>query len=102
MDGFRVSVDVGGTFTDFVVEDEASGSAFTGKVLSTPRDPAGAVLTGTKDLVPNPAVVDILVTTKGLRGTYSIALRDRPARRAGDDRRHHPWRAASWAGRQWP
>jgi hypothetical protein len=83
--GFRVLVDTRETSRDFIVEGEASGSAFSGKVLSTPRDPAGAVLTGTKDLTPNPVVLDILVTQNGLRDTYTIALRHHPARRAGDE-----------------
>ena len=30
MSEFRVSADIGGTFTDFVVADEASGEVFTG------------------------------------------------------------------------
>ncbi|MGH3905530.1 MAG: hydantoinase/oxoprolinase N-terminal domain-containing protein, partial [Pseudonocardiaceae bacterium] len=36
---YRVSIDIGGTFTDFVVHDQEAGRAFTGKVLSTPRNP---------------------------------------------------------------
>lgn len=41
-----IGVDVGGTFTDFVVFDEVTNSLSTRKVPSTPKDPAQAVLTG--------------------------------------------------------
>lgn len=41
---YRVAVDVGGTFTDLVLHDEASGELRTLKVSSTPRDPAMAVV----------------------------------------------------------
>ena len=40
MSGFRVAVDIGGTFTDVVLVEEGSGSRVTGKVLSTPDDPS--------------------------------------------------------------
>lgn len=42
----RIGVDIGGTFTDFVVFDERTGTYHTFKVLSTPGDPADAVLQG--------------------------------------------------------
>ena len=41
---YRVGVDVGGTFTDAAVFDDASGSLRYAKVPSTPTDPACAVL----------------------------------------------------------
>ena len=42
----RLSVDTGGTFTDFVLRDEASGASWFAKTLSTPSDPARATLEG--------------------------------------------------------
>ena len=42
----RVGVDVGGTFTDFVVDTGTDISAF--KLSSTPGDPADAVIEGLK------------------------------------------------------
>jgi N-methylhydantoinase A len=42
----RIGIDIGGTFTDFVLFDPASGALQTFKRLSTPRDPAQAVLEG--------------------------------------------------------
>jgi N-methylhydantoinase A len=38
----RLGVDIGGTFTDLVVIDEATGAARVGKILTTPKDPAHA------------------------------------------------------------
>ena len=40
----RVGIDVGGTFTDIVIIDEATGELEIDKVLSTPRDPSQAIL----------------------------------------------------------
>lgn len=42
----RIGIDIGGTFTDFVLFDPASGRLQTFKRLSTPHDPAEAVLAG--------------------------------------------------------
>lgn len=42
---FRVGIDIGGTFTDFVVLDEAGGAVFNSKVLSTPEDLTRGVMT---------------------------------------------------------
>ena len=43
---YRLGVDVGGTFTDFLLMDEASGDTFTAKVPSTPEDSSVGVLNG--------------------------------------------------------
>jgi N-methylhydantoinase A len=42
----RVGCDIGGTFTDFVVLDEASGAIFVEKALTTPADPSIGLLEG--------------------------------------------------------
>jgi N-methylhydantoinase A len=42
----RIGIDIGGTFTDFVLFDDRSGAYHTYKQLSTPYDPAQAVLDG--------------------------------------------------------
>ena len=47
-----IGIDIGGTFTDFVVYDHDSGGLKTFKVLSTPTDPAQAVLEGLRRLSP--------------------------------------------------
>ena len=43
---YRVSADIGGTFTDIVVEDSSKKNIKTIKVLSTPENPANAVFEG--------------------------------------------------------
>jgi N-methylhydantoinase A len=47
----RIGVDVGGTFTDFVLFDEKSGRAHTGKRLTTPQDPSIAIIEGIKRMM---------------------------------------------------
>jgi N-methylhydantoinase A len=43
---YRLGVDVGGTFTDLLLVDEASGATWSAKVPSTPQDQSIGVLTG--------------------------------------------------------
>jgi N-methylhydantoinase A len=95
---YRVGIDIGGTFTDFVVVDEAAGSTSSGKVLSTPANPADGVLAGLEQSVPELRAIEFLVhgttvglnaflerkgtrvlllMTAGLRDAYSIARHDR-------------------------
>jgi N-methylhydantoinase A len=45
---YRVGIDIGGTFTDFVAFDESSREIRAWKNLSTPRDPIEGVMTGLK------------------------------------------------------
>ena len=44
-DGWRAGVDIGGTFTDLLLVDSASGRFAVGKVLTTPANPAAGVRT---------------------------------------------------------
>jgi N-methylhydantoinase A len=90
-----VGVDTGGTFTDFVVHQD--GHLHVHKVLSTPADPAQAILTGLSDLgivdadaiihgstVATNAVLEQkganvgLITTAGFRDVLEIGRQDRP------------------------
>ncbi len=48
--GYRVGVDIGGTFTDFCVFDEDSGTLETLKVLSRPDRPGAEVTTGLAEI----------------------------------------------------
>ena len=50
---YRVGCDIGGTFTDFVLIDEATGAIRTAKRLTTPSDPSIAMLTGLAGLAEN-------------------------------------------------
>jgi len=42
----RIAFDIGGTFTDFVLDDTQSGQTLSRKVPTTPQDPSVAVLEG--------------------------------------------------------
>jgi N-methylhydantoinase A len=89
-------MDIGGTFTDFVVVE--NGATRSGKVLTTPANPAEGVLDGLQQFVKAPDAIEfivhgttvglnaflerkgtrvLLVMTEGLRDAYSIARHDR-------------------------
>src|SRR3954469_12010950 len=42
----RAGVDIGGTFTDLIIFDDATGALAIGKTLTTPADPSQAIETG--------------------------------------------------------
>ncbi|MCF2531495.1 hydantoinase/oxoprolinase family protein [Yinghuangia soli] len=44
--GYRLGVDVGGTFTDVLLVDQATGATFRAKTPTTPRDQSEGVLAG--------------------------------------------------------
>ena len=62
---YRIGIDIGGTFTDFVLEDVERGSLALGKALTTPADPGDAVIAGLKLLLTearaDPAEVSVVV-----------------------------------------
>lgn len=47
----RIGVDIGGTFTDFVLHDETRAITRTGKRLTTPQEPSRAILEGIQRLL---------------------------------------------------
>jgi N-methylhydantoinase A len=100
--GLRVGVDVGGTFTDVCLFDDASRQFVTVKVASDPRDQAGAVIDGVQRALgaidAGPGAVDFLghgttvglnallerkgariafVTTEGFRDVLELARQQR-------------------------
>jgi N-methylhydantoinase A len=94
----RVGIDVGGTFTDFVLFDSRTGQISTHKILSTPDDPARAVLKGlgkldtgenpellhgstvaTNALLERKGARTALITTKGFRDVLAIGRQVRSA-----------------------
>jgi N-methylhydantoinase A len=100
----RVGIDIGGTFTDFVVFNSALGLIETFKLLSTPNDPAEAVLTGmqrlrdrlgggsqfslymihgstvaTNALLERKGAATALVTTRGFKDVLQIGRQNRPS-----------------------
>ena len=92
-----IGVDVGGTFSDFFLFDEASGTARVGKVPSTRGREADGFAAGIAALSPLPAISAIvhgttvgtnallerkgaragLITTAGFRDTLEMRRRDR-------------------------
>ncbi len=99
----RLATDVGGTFTDLVAFDEATGRVFTAKTLTTPRDQSQGVLAAIRLAAENhgldPAAVayfvhggtavinavterkgvrTALVTTRGFRDVLEIGRGNRP------------------------
>jgi N-methylhydantoinase A len=107
----RVAVDIGGTFTDVVVFDEAKSSLALAKALSTPAELARGVEEGlTKAAVPLDQVLSLihgstvvvnavverkgaktaLVTTKGFRDVYEIGRINRPESFNPRFRKHRP------------
>jgi N-methylhydantoinase A len=47
---FRIGIDVGGTFTDFLVVADGDGARFVHKTSSTPDDPSRAVVNGLAEI----------------------------------------------------
>src|ERR671911_2091121 len=93
---YRVTVDTGGTFSDFVFFNEETGEISITKLPSTPREPFQAVLKGVRELIEQGAAAkDIsffchgttvgtnalleekgartgLLVTQGFRGIYEV------------------------------
>jgi len=102
MSPYRVTVDTGGTFSDFVYLDERSGEIAIAKVPSTPDDPSRAILAGierltadgtsteaigyfchgttvgTNALLERKGVKTALLVTEGFRGIYPVGEQARP------------------------
>src|SRR5919206_2922625 len=118
-----VGVDIGGTFTDFMLYDTASGSVHVHKVPSTPDEPERAMVTGLTELcgtarlspgdvtgvfhgttVATNAVLEHkgavagMITTRGFRDVVHIGRHQRPL--------HYsvlqdiPWQAAPFVARR--
>lgn len=94
----RVGIDIGGTFTDFVVIDEGTGEVQLEKTLTTPRDLWQGIMRGLEKArvdMPNTALVAHgttvglnaflerkgsktgLITTRGFRDVYEIGRHNR-------------------------
>ena len=107
---YRIGVDIGGTFTDFVLLDTRDGALRNGKLLTTPHAPDEAVLAGIRQmldahgitpdevqhvihgttlvanaLIERRGVPTGLVTTDGFRDVVEIGTED-------DPRVDAPWR----------
>src|SRR5262249_10864480 len=99
---YRVTVDTGGTFSDFVYLNEDTGEISIAKLPSTPDDPSRAIMAGIEALLANGvAAADIgyfchgttvgtnallegkgavtgLLVTEGFRGIYPVGEQARP------------------------
>jgi N-methylhydantoinase A len=97
----RVGIDMGGTFTDFVVWDAAAGALDSFKILSTPEQPEMAILQGLSQILGEYQPGDIsiihgstvatngllerkgprtaLITTSGFGDVLQIGRQNRPA-----------------------
>src|SRR5580658_9702676 len=99
---YRVAVDTGGTFSDFVYLNEVTGAVSITKIPSTPDDPSRAILQGIERLIaPGVPAADVnyfchgttvgtnallegkgvrtgLLVTEGFRGIYEVAEQARP------------------------
>ena len=99
---YRLTVDTGGTFSDFVYLDEQTREISVAKLPSTPDDPSRAILAGvelllakgvapadigyfchgttvgTNALLEGKGVRTGLLVTKGFRGIYEVAEQCRP------------------------
>lgn len=100
---YRLSVDVGGTFTDIVMFDDAAKKVYTTKVHSTPQDSSVGIENGirkicqqlnvppeeityfihgttvaTNALLERKGARTALITTKGFRDILEIARQSRP------------------------
>ncbi len=65
---YRVSADIGGTFTDLVFYDMETGEYLEGKTLTTPQNLSDAVISGIEEKVDDYQNIDFFVhgTTSGL------------------------------------
>ena len=98
MKKYRVSADIGGTFTDFVYYDPETGKFKAGKCLSTPGNLSEAIINGISQELSDFSAIDFfvhgttsglnavlerrgakvaLITTKGFRDVYEIARGNR-------------------------
>ena len=69
--GFRIGIDIGGTFTDFALLEDGSGRLVIHKQLTTPDDPSEAVLGGVPALLAK-AGVEIGAVEAVVHGTTLI------------------------------
>jgi len=69
---FRIGVDIGGTFTDFVMLDVERGVLLNEKLLTTPADPSRAVLEGIRRLL-SAAGIESAQVAQVIHGTTLVA-----------------------------
>ena len=70
-DEFQVGIDIGGTFTDVVILNPASGRLFLGKRLTSPDNPARAVTEVIREMLERDGVAPAQVV-KAIHGTTLV------------------------------
>jgi N-methylhydantoinase A len=98
---YIVGIDVGGTFTDFVAYDQASGAMSAWKNLSTPEDPTDGILDGLKRIddpqeiahlrIGTTIATNMILERKGAPVAYvtTRGFRDVPFIQRGNRRSHY-------------
>ena len=93
----RIGIDIGGTFTDFVIYDPKNGNIFTFKLITDISNPEVTVLKGldigvgncpslithgstiaTNALLERKGAQTALITTSGFKDVLQIGLQNRP------------------------
>ncbi|MCS7155323.1 MAG: hydantoinase/oxoprolinase family protein [Bacteroidota bacterium] len=111
---YRIGIDIGGTFTDFVVYEPETGRLWTFKRFSTPSNPAQAVLEGLRAIGPGAHAIvhgstvatnallerkgarTAFVTTEGFRDLLHIGRQNREALYDLAARRTEPLVPRAW------
>ena len=99
--GYRLGIDIGGTFTDFVAYDDANRALTAWKNLSTPHDPIQGIMKGLRSFdagidaiagmrLGTTVATNALLEGKGARVAYvtTRGFRDVPFIGRGN-RQHH-------------
>src|SRR6187401_2832565 len=72
MADWRLAVDIGGTFTDVVLLDAATGNVVVDKTLTTPAAPLDGVRTGVRQLLAKAGVAPSSITAPIVHATTLI------------------------------
>ncbi len=108
---YRISADIGGTFTDVVVQDRHTGAYRAAKALTTPGSLADGIIAAFDQLLPDLSEVEfavhgttqglnallsrtgdrvLLLTTRGVRDSYFIMRGSRPREEMYNNRYRRP------------
>ncbi len=108
---YRISADIGGTFTDVVVQDRRTGAYRPAKALTTPGSLSDGIIAAFDQLLPDLSEVEfavhgttqglnallsrsgdrvLLLTTRGVRDSYFIMRGSRPREEMYNNRYRRP------------